>query len=135
MGHKSHSGRAPGPEWLRCASYSRGLRRLPPTSSLPSKRAVQCPAQGWRNAMPEFNIVSPPVCHRYGHHQLANKLDPMFFPEMTPEFAAIVGFVVNAGYTRPILCEVSLDSGFVVAAFSGTERYALFTYAFLRRNA
>lgn len=84
--------------------------------------------------MPDFNIVSQPVCHRYGHHQLANKLDPMFFPEMTPEFAAIVGFVVNAGYTRPILCEVSLDAGFVVAAFSGTERCALFTYEFLRRN-
>ena len=84
--------------------------------------------------MADFNIVTAPTCGRSFDHQLAGKLDPMFFPGMPPEFAAIVGFVVGAGFTRPAVCDIFLDAGFVVAAISEQEQQALLTYDCLRSN-
>ena len=83
--------------------------------------------------MAGFIIVAAPTFGRPCAHRLAGKLDPLFFPAMPPEFAAIVGFVLDAGYTRPTVCEILLEAGFVVAV-SGDEREALLSYESLRAN-
>lgn len=83
--------------------------------------------------MAAFNIVAAPTFGRSGAHRLARKLDPLFFPAMPPELAAIVGFVLNTGYTRPTVCEILLEAGFVVAV-SGDEKQALLSYQSLRAN-
>ena len=85
--------------------------------------------------MHAFNIVAAPVCGRDSSDDpLVSKLDPMFFPGITPELAALVGFVVDADYTRPTVCDVFLDAGFVLVALSGSDPSPLCTYEFLRGN-
>ena len=85
--------------------------------------------------MQPFNIVAPPVCGRDGSDDpLVSKLDPMFFPGITPELAALVGFVVDADFTRPTVLDVFLDAGFVLVALGDSDPSPLCTYKFLRGN-
>jgi hypothetical protein len=81
--------------------------------------------------MGAFHIVAPPAFGSDSKHWLAGKLNPMFFPGILPEFVAIVGFVVEAGYTRPGLCRVTVNEGYVVAELSDAEDSALCSYEFL----
>lgn len=83
--------------------------------------------------MAGFVIVAAPTFGRSCTHRLAGKLDPLFFPAMPPEFAAIVGFVLDTGYTRPTVCEILLEAGFVVVV-CGDEKQALLSYESLRAN-
>ncbi len=84
--------------------------------------------------MAEFTIVALPACGSFKSRLVSGKLHPIFFPDLTPEFAAIVGFILDLPYTRPKIIGVTIQEGVIFAACPSEDEKPFFTYEYLRRN-
>ena len=83
--------------------------------------------------MSEFRLVPRPQ-RPSEIHVVASKLDPIFYPDLTPEFAAVIGYVVEIGFTRPRLDDIVVEAGIIMASWSSCEPQPFFTYEYFRRN-
>ena len=84
--------------------------------------------------MAEFTIVALPAFESFKTRLVSGKLHPIFFPDLTPEFAAIVGFILDLPYTRPKITGVSVQENVIFATCPSEEEKPFFTYEYLRRN-
>ena len=84
--------------------------------------------------MAEFTIVALPACEAFKTRLVSGKLHPIFFPDLTPEFAAIVGFILDLPYTRPKITAVTIEEGVIYAACASDDEKPCFSYEYLRKN-